>query len=337
MEKIKVAVVDDSSFMRKVIHDALESKGFEVISTGRNGADAVEIASKKIADVMTLDVQMPVMDGLEALKKIMEISPMPVIMVSSLTAKDTEITIKALAAGAFDFVTKPGGSITFDFGQIIEELSDKIMLASKYKVTKKIDVLGIQKHLTPKGTYDLLVIGASTGGPKALDILVPQFPADFPLPVIIVQHMPAKFTTTLAKRLSEESKMKIIEVVEKVRALPFKGYVAAGDFHLELSYENGIYLRPVDGQRINGVKPAIDYTLSSISKTELRTLFVILTGMGKDGTEGLKMIKRDKLTVIAESEKTAIVYGMPKSVVNAGLADYIVDLNDIPQKIMDLI
>ncbi len=338
MEKIKVAIVDDSAFMRKIIRDALELRGFEIVTIGRNGTDAVQIAAKKIADVMTLDIQMPIMDGLEALKKIMENSPMPVIMVSSLTVKDAETTMKALSLGAFDFVAKPGGAITFDFGQIADDLAEKIILASKYRVQRKISPPTPLWKITPKGTYDILFIGSSTGGPKALDFLMPNFPSDFPLPIIIVQHMPAKFTTTLAKRLLEESQIKITEVTEKMMAIPSTGYVAMGDFHMEIFQNNdGIYLKPVDGIKINGVKPSIDYTFSSISKTNLKVLCVILTGMGKDGTEGLKSMKRENITVITESEKTAVVYGMPKSIVNAGLADYVLDLNEIPSKIMELI
>lgn len=337
MEKIKVAIVDDSAFMRKIIRDSLEARGFDVVATGRNGNDAVEIASKGIANVMTLDVQMPVMDGLEALKKIMRNTPMPVIMVSSITAKDAEITIEALKNGAFDFVTKPGGAITFDFSEVIDDLTEKLILAGETKVTPKIIQSQAIKPITSKGTYDILLIGSSTGGPKALDLAIPQFPKNFPIPIIIVQHMPAHFTTTLAKRLSEESKIKVQEVTARTMIMPSNGYVAAGDFHMEVIEDGDVYLKPADGPKINGVRPSIDYTLSSIAKTRLKILCVILTGMGKDGSEGLKLIKKENLTVIAESEKTTVVYGMPKAAISTGLVNYVLDLNDIPSKIMELV
>lgn len=337
MEKIKVAIVDDSAFMRKIIRDSLQMRGFEIVAIGRNGKDAIEIASKGIADVMTLDIQMPILDGLSALKIIMENHPMPVVMLSSLTVKDAEVTIEALKDGAFDFVTKPGGSITFDLDEIMDELTEKLILASKIKISPKIVQPKISKPLSPKGAYDMLFIGSSTGGPRALDYLIPSLPRNFPIPIVIVQHMPAHFTKILADRLSEESKIEVHEVTTQTKALPSNGYIARGDFHLEVIVNDGIVLRPSDGPKINGVKPAIDFTLSTIAKTNLKVLCVILTGMGKDGTEGLKLMKRENITTIAESEKTAIVYGMPRSVVNAGLADYVLDLDRIADKIIELI
>ncbi|MGC9212533.1 MAG: chemotaxis-specific protein-glutamate methyltransferase CheB [Athalassotoga sp.] len=337
MEKIKVAIVDDSAFMRKIMRDSLQSRGFEVVAIGRNGQDAIEIASKGIADVMTLDVQMPVLDGLNALRTIMGSFPMPVIMVSSITVKDAEIIIEALKSGAFDFVTKPGGAITFDLNEIIDELSEKLILASKAKISPKISQPKISKTLHPHGLYDILFIGSSTGGPRALDYLIPNLPRDFPVPIVIVQHMPANFTKTLADRLSEESKIRVYEVNSQIKAMPSTGYVAKGDTHLEVTVNDGINLKPSDGPKINGVKPAIDFTLSTIAKANLKILCVILTGMGKDGTEGLKRMKRENFTTIVESEKTAVVYGMPRAVVNAGLADYVLDLDKIPDKIIELI
>ncbi len=340
MKKIKVAIVDDSAFMRKVIRDSLEERGFDVVAIGRNGKDAVSIASKELADVMTLDVQMPIMDGLEALKKIMKIAPMPVIMVSSLTEKDAKITLEALSLGAFDFVAKPGGAISVNFNVVTDELAEKIILATSHKSilkkpSKPIPIISSVKRET---RYDLVIVGSSTGGPKALDSIIPRLPAQFPLPVIIVQHMPPKFTTTLAKRLNEESNIKVTEVTERTEAHPKNAYVAMGDKHLEVEKENGsIILRPVGGPKMNSVKPAVDYTLISAAKSDLSVLSVILTGMGKDGTKGLKAFNRKKVTIIAESQNTAIVYGMPKSVVKEGLADYVLDLYDIPAKIAELV
>ena len=339
-KKIRVAIVDDSAFMRKVIKDLLEEKGFTVVATGRNGKDAISIAAKRIADVMTLDVQMPLMNGLEALKRIMTIAPLPIIMVSSLTKQDAQITLEALSLGAFDFVTKPGGPISLDFNVVANQLAEKIVLAASYNLAslKKPQLLSTTPHTKREMKYDLVIIGASTGGPRALDHVIPYLPAQFPLPVVIVQHMPSKFTATLAKRLNEESKIKVSEVTEKTKARPSNSYVATGGKHLETFKEDGaIVLNPVDGPKINSVKPAVDYTLMSAAKNDLSVLSVILTGMGKDGTQGLKEFKREKVTTIVESQNTAVVYGMPKSVIKEGLADYVLNLEDIPSKMIELI
>ncbi len=342
MKKIKVAVVDDSAFMRKVIKDSLTERGFDIVAIGRNGKDAVEIAQKGIADVMTLDVQMPLMDGMEALKRIMNSHPMPIVMVSSLTKKDAKVTIEALGMGAFDFVAKPGGAISLDFQEVADELAEKLILAaSSFKAqnlkTPQVEKVTVKRSPRATKRFDLVIVGSSTGGPKALDVVIPVLPADFPLPILLVQHMPPKFTAALAKRLDEESKVRVVEVTSKMPVKPGTVYVATGDRHMKVT-KNGAYnVEPVDGPKINSVKPAVDYTLESAAKSGATALCVILTGMGKDGTEGLKKFDRDKITVIAESQRTATVYGMPKSVVNAGLADYVLDINEIGKKISELV
>ncbi len=338
MKRIKVAIVDDSAFMRKVIRDSLTDRGFEIVGTGRNGKDAVEIASKGIADVMTLDVQMPLMNGLEALKKIMSIAPMPVIMLSSLTKKDAQITVEALSFGAFDFVTKPGGAISLDFNTVADELAEKIVLATSYKPASKPNPSQTIKHVNHRKKYDFILIGSSTGGPRALDVVIQSIPSNFPLPVLIVQHMPPKFTTALAIRLNDESKLKVVEVTKEMELSPKTIYVAMGDKHMEVFRKNGAFaVRSANGPKMNSVKPAVDYTLISAAESDASVLCAILTGMGKDGTEGVKRFEKSKITVIAESQKTAIVYGMPKSIANAGLADYVLDLNEISGKIVELI
>ncbi len=338
MKKIKVAIVDDSAFMRKVIRDSLTDRGFEVVNIGRNGKDAVEIASNGTVNVMTLDVQMPLMDGLEALKKIMSTAPMPVIMLSSLTKKDARITVEALSLGAFDFVTKPGGAISLDFNVVADELAEKIVLAASYKPASKPNPPQMIKYVSHRKKYDFIVIGSSTGGPRALDVVIQGIPSNFPLPVLIVQHMPPKFTTALAMRLNDESKLKVVEVTKEMELFPKMIYVATGDKHMEVFRKNGILaVRPMNGPKMNSVKPAVDYTLISAAESNASVLCAILTGMGKDGTEGVKRFKKNNITVVAESQKTAIVYGMPKSIVNAGLADYVLDLNEISGKIVELI
>ncbi len=347
MRKIKVAIIDDSAFMRKVIRDSLLDRGFEVVAIGRNGKDAVSIASKKIADVMTLDVQMPVMDGIEALKEIMNKFPMPVVMVSSLTKKDAKITLDALAMGAFDFVTKPGGAISLNFDEIADELAEKLIVAAssfKNSLKTKTSMTKIESEIVKesrksgeKKNYDMVIIGSSTGGPKALDMVIPKIPADFPLPILLVQHMPPKFTSALAKRLDSSSNLRVIEVTENMEVKSGMVYVAMGDKHMGVLKNASYNVKPFDGPKINSVRPAVDYTLESAAKVGASVLCVILTGMGKDGTEGLKKFDERKLTVIAESQRTATVYGMPKSVVNAGLADYVLDVNEIADKIVELV
>ncbi len=347
MKKIKVAIVDDSAFMRKVIRDSLQERGFEVVAIGRNGEDAIKIASKRVADVMTLDVQMPVVGGMEALKEIMKEFPMPIIMVSSLTKKDAKITLDALAMGAFDFVTKPGGAISLDFNKVADELSEKIILAaSSFKVSKfsttKIEktesfIKSERKTFVKAKNYDFVVIGSSTGGPKALDVVIPKLPGNFPLPILLIQHMPPKFTSALAKRLDDTSNLSVVEVTEKMEIKPSTVYVATGNKHMNVLKNGSYFVSPIDGPKLNSVKPAVDYTLNAAAQSGATILCVILTGMGKDGTEGLKKFEKERRTVIAESERTATVYGMPKSVVNAGLADYVLDVNEISSKLVELV
>jgi two-component system chemotaxis response regulator CheB len=344
VKKIKVAIVDDSAFMRKVIRDSLQERGFEIVAIGRNGKDAIAIASKRVADVMTLDVQMPVIDGMEALKEIMKKFPMPVIMVSSLTKKDAKITLEALALGAFDFVTKPGGAISLNFNEIADELAEKVILASSSFKNSPQPLVKEETYpkkekisFGEKKSYDMVIIGSSTGGPKALDAIIPNIPSNFPLPILLIQHMPPKFTTALAKRLDESSHLRVVEVTEKMEIKAGTVYVATGEKHMDVLKGTSYSVAPVDGPKLNSVRPAVDYTLNAAANKGATVLCVILTGMGKDGTDGLKKFEKDKVTVIAESERTATVYGMPKSVVNAGLADYVLDVNEISSKMMSLV
>jgi len=275
VKKIKVAIIDDSAFMRKVIRDSLQERGFEVVAIGRNGEDAIKIASKRIADVMTLDVQMPIVGGMEALKEIMKEFPMPIVMVSSLTKKDAKITLDALAMGAFDFVTKPGGAISLDFDKIADELSEKIILAalsfkasrlSMTKMEKTESVKNERRTFSKAKNYDFVVIGSSTGGPKALDVVIPKLPGNFPLPILLIQHMPPKFTSALAKRLDDASNLNVVEVTEKMEVKASTVYVATGDRHMNV-LKNGSYsVSPIDGPKLNSVKPAVDYTLNAAAQ-----------------------------------------------------------------------
>lgn len=350
----KVLVVDDSPFMRRLITDLLESDSrLKVIGTAYNG----EVALKKIKelnpDVITLDVEMPVMDGIKTLKALKEFSTVPAIMFSSRTKHGAETTIKALELGAFDFVQKPDEKEGIKIEQVKHELTAKIIAAvsqhkkqpissrhpehSEVSRERTIDSsVGLKPSLrmTHKTkTEKILVIGASTGGPGALKEVVAALPEDFPAKILIVQHMPPKFTEMFAQRLNNISKITVMEA--KGGEIPEKGkaYLAPGNYHMVLDEKGKIALNQ-NPQRC-GVRPAVDATIESVSKAYGKNLVcVILTGMGHDGTEGVKFARENGAICIAEHESTCIVYGMPRSIVDSGNADVVAPLHSIPEEIM---
>ena len=344
LKKIKVLVVDDSAFMRMVLKDIIDSaEDMEVIGFGRDGLEAVEQAIKLKPDVITLDVEMPKLNGLEALKLIMRKQPTRVIMVSSLTEEGATITLEALSAGACDFVTKPSGSISGDIrklsGVLIKKIRDamkidplKIRIAPKVK--SRIPLLA-RKTLTNK----IVVIASSTGGPRSLDQIIPRLPGNFPAPILIVQHMPKGFTKSLAERLNRSSELTVMEAQDGMEVLPKNVYIAPGDFHLGVRLQGSkvtIYLD--SGPKINNVRPAADYTIDKAAEIyKEKTILVVLTGMGKDGTKGAFKVKHYGGVVIAESEETCVVFGMPRSVVKEGYADYVLPAYSIAEKLVEII
>lgn len=344
MERIRVIVADDSAFMRKIITDILErDKRIEVISTARNGKDALNKIEQYSPDVVTMDVQMPIMDGLQALGIIMKTNPLPVVMVSGET--DQSRTIEAMAKGAVDFIQKPSGQISLNMDDIKKEVIDKVIAAAS------IDKKGKQSnyHLKLQPTKKLMkitnkdtvvAIGTSTGGPRALSQVIGALPTDYKFPIFIVQHMPSGFTKSLADRLNMNCDVSVKEAEDGEKVKPKMVYIAPGNQHLKVK-KNGdaLYIELSTDEPRNGHRPSVDVLLESLAEiTELNKVAVILTGMGNDGAKGVTRLKAasENTMVIAESEESAIIYGMPKAVINMKKADYILPLEEVGRKLIQL-
>ncbi|MGM0413797.1 MAG: protein-glutamate methylesterase/protein-glutamine glutaminase [Bacillota bacterium] len=344
---IKLMVVDDSAFMRKLFKESIEKDTeLNVIETARNGKDALKKLKNIQPDVITLDIEMPVKDGITTLKEIHKSYPeIPVIMVSALDNRDT--VMKALEIGAFDFIPKPSGSISLNIDNIIDELQEKIKvsinaennqsksISGPFKVKKSIKSKIKNKNYT-NNNFPIIAIGASSGGPKALKDVLTLFPDDFPGSLVIVQHMPAGFTTSLSNRLNQQSNLHIREASQGDKLKPGQGLIAPGDYHMTINSKGEVELnqRPKKW----GVRPCADYMLKSLAKNyKERIIGVILTGMGHDGGEGMTAIKNNGGYGIVEAKNTALVYGMPGTTIKAGAYDKILPRYEIPEYIIKLI
>lgn len=337
MLKIKVLVVDDSIVMRRIISDILsKDEEIEVVGAARNGAEALEMVRELDPDVVTMDIEMPVMDGLTALQHIMAESPRPVVMLSSMDKRQADITLKSLDMGAVDFISKTSGSLSLDLERTGEDIIAKVKAAAKAAILPLPAADKAKPVPIPALSGDwLVIIGSSTGGPKALPEVLSRLPANLPAAVLIVQHMPEGFTRSFAERLNWVSPLEVKEAEEGEEMKQGKVYLAQGNKHLIL---DGKRLRLDDGPKVNYVRPAIDVLMKSAAPIYgPRTIGVILTGMGSDGAEGMKCIKRNGGKTIAQSEETCVVYGMPKAVVESGAADRVVPLEEIAQTITVLI
>ncbi|MBO8159370.1 chemotaxis response regulator protein-glutamate methylesterase [Thermosyntropha sp.] len=357
MNKIKVLVVDDSAFMRKVIGDIINSEpDLEVVDKARNGNEAISKIKELNPDVVTLDVEMPELDGISALERIMRGHPVPVIMLSSLTKSGADLTLKALQLGAVDFVTKPSGQISLDINKIRDDIVRKIKIAAGTKrnlaklnnivqIKEKTILKSINKETLPdKNLNNLVVIGTSTGGPKALHQVIPKLPGNFDAGVLVVQHMPPGFTKSLAERLDSVSELKVKEAEDGEKIIPGCVYIAPGDHHLCVKAHNtGNYreLFIISDKSIpprGGLRPAVDVTLESVAENYWgKIIVVIMTGMGHDGAAGLSYVKEKGAKVIAEHESTCIVYGMPKAAIETGKVDKIAPLYEISDEIVKML
>jgi two-component system chemotaxis response regulator CheB len=359
MEKIKVLVVDDSAFMRKLITNFLEEDDlFQVVGIARNGLDAVQKVKELNPDVVTLDVEMPVLNGIEALKEIMKIEPVPVVMLSSTTNEGAENTILAMQYGAVDFIAKPSGAISLDLHKVKEEIKQKVIHASMVKKEKLKQYSQTETLSKPRFTQysriddkenmlkpmklskRLICIGTSTGGPRALQQVLTRLPQNIDAPILIVQHMPPGFTKSLAIRLNSLSQIEVKEAEDGEIVKKGTAYIAPGGFHLKVKKVGtslAIQLDLTPPQ--NGHRPSVDLLFDSVSQlSDYAKVAVIMTGMGSDGTEGLKSLKEiGEVRSIAESEETSIVYGMPKSAVGTNKIDRIVRLEDIAEQIMKML
>lgn len=362
-KKINVLVVDDSAFMRKVISDFINGdERLQVIDTARNGEEAIRKIAQRRPDVVTLDIEMPVMDGLEALQKVMENDPLPVIMLSSTTQRGAENAVLSIQYGAIDFVAKPSGAISLDLHKVQEEIVHKIILASKANLkgithpksleptlkskpklqTAERAVKQVQQpfHYATRGNTikKLVCIGTSTGGPRALQQVLTGLPKDTNAPILIVQHMPAGFTKSLAQRLNTLSQINVKEAEEGDILQKGTAYIAPGGYHLKVKSVGANVVITLDqSEPRNGHRPAVDVMFESISLlSEFERVAVIMTGMGSDGSKGLEKLKATgKTYAIAESEESSIVYGMPKTAVATNLVDEVVHLNKISRSIIN--
>ena len=340
---IRVLVVDDSAFMRYTVAKYLATDpDIDVVGSARDGVDALSKVSSLKPDVVTLDVEMPKMDGLTALKHIMAKQPTPVVMLSSLTQKGTRTTIRALMRGAVDFVAKP--SAKANTRTVMKELISKVKAASGVRSSSSTLTYTEQSRskqksvgLRPFNKGDpLVIIGTSTGGPRALQDVLSSLPANLVAAVLVVQHMPAGFTRSLASRLNEISPLTIQEAIGGDRLAQGLVLLAPGDYHLVFKDYKRVTLNR--GPRRRHVHPSTDVTMESAVRFHGSSLIgVILTGMGSDGTDGARMIKQVGGRIIAQDKSTSVVYGMPRSVVEAGLADRVVPLSAIASTLADFL
>ena len=338
MGKIRVLVADDSYFMRKVISDMIVSDpALSVIGTAANGMEAVKEAKGLRPDVITMDVQMPLMDGFEALKQIMAFHPMPIIMLSAFTKDGAALTLDCLHAGAVDVVEKPGGTVSLNMDDVKAELLRKIKVAANAKVKKTEYVPSIKKIRKPSGLPAKKVIGivSSTGGPSTVAKLLPLIPSDINAAIVLVQHMPGLFIGSFVNRLDSVSALGVKEAKNGEPLLCGQVYVAPGGTHLEITKLGKISL--VDSAPIMGLRPFGSKMLSTGAAAFGRGMVaVVLTGMGNDGLEGAKAVKKSGGTVLAQDEETSIVFGMPKEVIDAGCADKVLSPDKIAEELIRL-
>lgn len=344
---IKVLIVDDSALIRTVIRDILESDSqIKVVGIARNGKEALEKIPILKPDVITLDVEMPIMNGITALEEIINKYDIPVIMLSSLTTEGAELTLKALEIGAVDFIAKPKNVFNVGSDYVKKDLIEKVKVVSKSKNIKSYLSYSDNKKV-PKKPFtaskfsdndykNIVAIGTSTGGPRALQQIIPKMPSNINATLVVVQHMPKGFTKSLANRLNTLSEIEVKEGEDGEILKRGFCYIAPGDFHMSIVQENSIYKIKLDkNPPVSGLRPTVDVLMKSVSIiNNLNKIGVILTGMGSDGAKGIKEIKRHDGYTIAEDKSTCVVFGMPKSAINSGSIDKVLPINKIADEII---
>ena len=347
-KRIRVLVVDDSLFMRAAIAKTLATPAFEVVGQAKDGKDALAQIAKLKPDAVTMDFNMPGMNGADTVRELMRTQPTPVVMFSAHTKQGAKETFDALAAGAVDFVTKPAGEVSVDLSKIATELITKLTAASQARPRVAVtpipsrpsgQMAAFGATSSQRGTIPgvgigttstrVCIIGISTGGPAALSEIIPALPETLKLAIVVVQHMPAGFTAALAERLNATSKVSVHEAKAGDRPMPGTVLIAPGDRHLEFDDRGTIVL--TDGALVNGCRPAADVTMQSAARVfGRRSLAVVMTGMGKDGAAGALAIKRADGKTMAQDQATSVIYGMPKAAIDVGAIDEVAALADIP-------
>ena len=347
LEKIKVLVVDDSALVRKIITDILESDPeISVIGTANNGKTAIFRAQELNPDIITMDIEMPIMDGLSALKYIIENNPKPVIMMSVLTQHGADATFKALEIGAVDFIPKPSTAVSLSINDIADLLISKVKSVIKSKITISKKTKLIQKNnlnslstliSTKTSSLKVVGIGTSTGGPSALIDVFKGFPKNFPSPVLVVQHMPEGFTRAFSERLNGISNLNVKEAEDGDIVLPGCAFVAPGHSHIVLERKmSENIIRLSKGEKVSGHRPSIDVMFNSLAEIYKKNIVAtIMTGMGRDGATGIGQIKNLGGYTIAQNEESSVVYGMNRVAVEERAINAVVPLHEITKKIID--
>lgn len=371
---IRILIADDSAFMRKVLSDLFAGQpDFEVVGAAYNGKDTIEKVVKLKPDLLTLDINMPVMDGLTALEIIMKDCALPVVMISSMTKAGADATVKALELGAVDFINKVSGpisSITAIENEILEKC--RAAASANWRTNRRIPTVSPPAPVPPQqvrpllrepvfkkkiwedfssmghkteesysgsiaaGMGKLVAIGTSTGGPRALQQVITQLPGDLPCGVVIVQHMPPGFTKSLAERLDSLSAVTVKEAEANDIVKPGHVYIAPGDYHMRVQKQGNSYMIALNQDPpLASHRPAVDILFDSVVPFGSKVVSVILTGMGSDGAKGMQKIKAAGGKVIAEDESTSVIYGMPKAVAELGIADSILPIQCIADAIVN--
>jgi two-component system chemotaxis response regulator CheB len=343
--KIKVLVIDDSALIRSLLTEIINSqRDMEVVGAAPDPLIARDMIKQLNPDVLTLDVEMPKMDGLDFLERLMRLRPMPVVMVSTLTERGSEITMRALELGATDFVTKPKMSISDGMREYTDIIADKIRAASQARIASfprqsasaiRNDAPALLRNPLVS-SEKLLIIGASTGGTEAIKSFLLQMPSDCP-GILITQHMPAGFTKSFANRLDSLCQISVKEAEGGERILPGHAYIAPGDKHLLLAKSGANYVTQLsDAPPVNRHKPSVDVLFDSAAAFAGKNVIgVILTGMGRDGAAGMLQMKIAGAYNFAQNEESCVVYGMPKEAVAHGGVNEVAHLNDLPKLVLN--
>jgi two-component system chemotaxis response regulator CheB len=356
--KIKVLVVDDSALIRALFKEIIDQEeDMEVVATARDPIVAREKIREMQPDVITLDIEMPRMDGLEFLEKLMRLHPLPVLMISTLTAQGSDATLRALELGAVDYIHKPKIDVKNKLETYAAEITEKIRIVAQANVrplhgssaskppTNNNTVKPVKTQRAVKANTDakndlerekLIVIGASTGGTEAIKEVLIEMPANCP-PILVVQHMPEGFTKSYATRLNSLCEIDVAEAVHGERIVAGRAYLAPGGFHLSILRTGSYYSCQVtEESKVNHHRPSVDVLFHSVAKqAKSEVIGVILTGMGKDGAAGLKVLHDLGYKTFAQDEKSCVVFGMPKEAIARGAADEIAPLNEIANRILE--